>query len=106
VFNKDFLGEQFDVYLDVVSCLKDIDTVVHVEVTLTFDRLRKFFIDEVHEDVGGGGIGSSNGKVVNLAEKKNTVAVDRTGVKAWFVDGWRETKAAEYFVRVLLPKSR
>ena len=71
-----------------------------------FDWLQRFFIDEVHEDVGGVGVGSSDGKVVDLAEKKNTVAVDRTGVKAWFVDGWRETKAAEYFVGVFFPKSR
>ena len=106
MFDEDFFDEQFDMYLDVVSCLKDIVAIVHVEVTLTFDRLRKFFINEVHEDVGGVGVGSSDGKVVDLAEKQNTVAVDITGVKARFVDSWCETKAAKYFVGVFFPKSR
>jgi hypothetical protein len=72
---------------------------------LTFHWLGKFLIDEVHGDVGGFGVGSSDGKVVDLAEKQNTVTVYITGVMAWFVDSWCETKFAKDFVCVFFLKS-
>ena len=40
MFGKCFFDERFYVDLDVMSSLVDVDTVVHVEVPLSFNRNR------------------------------------------------------------------
>ncbi len=49
--------------------------------------------------------GAGMAKSSTWRRNSNTVAIYRAGVKAWFVDSRRETKAMEYFVGVFFPKS-
>ena len=44
---KYFVDEGGDRDLDIVSCLENIDAVIHVEVSLEFDRYFQFVEDKI-----------------------------------------------------------
>ena len=47
MFVKDFVDEGSDGDLDIMSCLENVDAIIHVEISLTFDRYFQFVVDEV-----------------------------------------------------------
>jgi hypothetical protein len=47
MFVKDFVDEGSDGDLDVVACLENVDAVIHVEISLAFDRYCQFVVDKV-----------------------------------------------------------
>jgi hypothetical protein len=102
---KYLIDEQTDGDFDVVSCLEDINPIIHVKVALMFHRNLKFVVDHVEEDVHGFSIWNSNSKVVHLMFEENTVSMDDSRIKARFMYGWLETKFAEDRVGMFLPKA-
>lgn len=52
VFLEDFIDKRTDGEFDIVSRLADVDTIVHVEIALTFDWYCEVVVDLVEEDVG------------------------------------------------------
>ena len=102
---KKLVDKQMDGDFDVVSCLEDVNPVIHVKVALTFHRNLKFVLNHVEEDVHGFSIWSSNSKVVDLTFEEDTVSVDDSRIKARFMYGWLKTKFAEDRVGMFLPKA-
>ncbi len=43
-----FIDEGFDQELDVVFCLKNIHAILHIQISLSFDRNTELVLDEVH----------------------------------------------------------
>jgi hypothetical protein len=92
--------------LYVVACLDDINTIEHVEETLSFDRHGEFVIKHVKKDVCSTLVWRHDGKVINLAFEDNTIAVNRTQIKTWFMYGWCETELAKDMICVLFLQIR
>ncbi len=44
---ENFVDEGSDRDLDVVSCLENVNAVIHVEIALAFDRYFQFVVDKV-----------------------------------------------------------
>ena len=51
MFFKDFIDEGGDGDLDIVSCLENIDAVIHVKVSLAFDRYFQIVVNTIKEDM-------------------------------------------------------
>jgi hypothetical protein len=65
----------------------NVNTIIHVKVSLAFDWYFELVVDEIEKDVRSLCIWSCDGEVVNLTFEENTVAVDVAGVEARFVHG-------------------
>jgi hypothetical protein len=89
-----------------MTCLEDVDAVIHVKVALSLDRNLQFVIDMVHQDVRSLFVWQGDCKVINLAHKKDAVPVDNSRIQARFVDGRDEANLAKDFVGVLFPEMR
>jgi hypothetical protein len=70
----------FDIKLDIVSSLINVDAIVYIQIALLFDGDGYFLIYKVHEHIGGLGIECSHGKVIYLMQKQNAIAVECTGI--------------------------
>ena len=44
---KDFIDEVGDGDFDIVACLENIDSVIHVKLSLAFDRYSHFIVNKV-----------------------------------------------------------
>jgi hypothetical protein len=66
---KDLLSKCTDSDLNVVSCLNDVNTIVHIIVPLLFDGYREPVLNEVHHKIGGVTIRSQNSKVINYVQE-------------------------------------
>ena len=86
---------------DVVPCLCHINTIEHVEETLSFDRHGESVIQQIEEYVGGMLVRSGDGEVINLSHEDDTVAVDEPGVEARFVCCGSEAEIAEDGIGVI-----
>ncbi len=47
MFVENFIDEGSDGDLDVVSCLENVNAVIHVEIALAFDRYFQFVVSAV-----------------------------------------------------------
>ena len=77
---KDLVDVGLEVEFDVVTCLNDVDAIIHVQISLSLDRDFETIVDHIHKDIGGVGIGSGDGKVVILSHKQDPFTVDGAGV--------------------------
>ena len=77
---ENLLNECFDIRLDIVSSLLNVDTIVHIQIALLFDGDGYFLIDKVHEHIGSLGIGCSHGKVIYLMQKQDAIAIKGTRI--------------------------
>ncbi len=93
-FSNTLSMNQVDGNFDVVSCLVDVDTIIHIKVALAFDRYRKFVVDHVQKYISSFGIGGGNSKVVDLTHEEVTLTVDGARIQAWFVHGWGKSNFA------------
>jgi hypothetical protein len=71
---------------NVVARLNNINAIEHAEETLSFQRDFEFIVNHVEEDVCSLFVGSSNGKVVNLAFEDYAFTINVAGVEAGFVN--------------------
>ncbi len=76
---------------DVVPGLEDVDTIEHVQETLSLEWDRKLIIKEVKEDIGCLLVWDSNSKVIDLSFEYNALTSDDAGVEAGFVNGGCQT---------------
>ena len=71
---------------NVVARLNNVDAIEHVEETLPFQRDFYFILNHVEEDVCSLFVGSSNGKVVDLAFEDYAFTINVARVEAGFVN--------------------
>ncbi len=90
---------------DVVPGLEDVDTIEHVQETLSLEWDRELIIDKVKEDIGCLLVWGSNSKVIALLFEYNALASDDTGVEAGFVNCGCQTKVMEDCVGMFLPET-
>ena len=86
--------------------LEDVDTIVHVDATLSFEWDGEEIIDHIEGDVGNAVGGTSDGEIIDLTLEENAFAFNESRVQAWFVDGIFEVEASgEDAVDVFFPKA-
>ncbi len=68
---EDFVNKGFDFDSDVTSGLEDVNTVIHIQVSLKFDWDQEFVVDKVHDNVRSVQVGCSNSKIIHLLHQKN-----------------------------------
>ena len=73
---EDFVDESFQVDFDIVTRLQYINSIIHVQVTLSLDRNLQAVVDHVHKDVGRLSIWHGNSKVINLLHKEDPLTVN------------------------------
>ena len=71
---------------DVVPGLEDVDTIEHVQETLSLKWNRELFVEQVQENIGSLLIWGGNSKVIDPSFEYNTLASNDAGVEAGFVD--------------------
>ncbi len=64
--------------LDKVTSLNDIQTIVQIQKAHTLHGNSKFIVKEVKKNVGSGFFRASNGKVIDLVEEQDMVAINQT----------------------------
>ncbi len=82
VFFEYLVDERGDGNFDVVSCLVDIDTIIHIEVALAFDRYHNFVVDHVQKYISSFGVRGGNSKVVDLTHEEDRLTVDGARIQA------------------------
>ncbi len=90
---------------DVVPCLCDVDTIKHIQQSLSLKGNGQLVIYEIEEDVGSFFIRGGNGKIVNLAFEDDSLAGNGAGIQTWLMGGRSKTKFAKDCVGMLLPKT-
>jgi hypothetical protein len=58
----------------------NVDTIVHIQIALSFDGDGYFLIYKVHEHIGGLGIGCSHSKVIYLMHIQDAIAIEGTRI--------------------------
>jgi hypothetical protein len=83
------VDERVDGNFDVVSCLVEVDTIIHIEVALAFDRYCKFVVDHVQKYISSSlSVGGGNSEVIDMTHEEDTLTVDGARIQVWFVLGW------------------
>jgi hypothetical protein len=70
----------------IMTGLRDVNTIEHIQETLSFEGHQEDVVDHIQQDVLGTRVGGCNCKVVNLSLENDAVAVHPAGVEAQFVD--------------------
>ncbi len=85
--------------------LKDVNAIIHIKMTLSFDGSCKKFVQQIEEDISCTGIQSTDRKIIDLSHEDNTIAIDDTRVQTWFMNGWCESKFMQDSISMLFPKT-
>ena len=91
--------------LYVMSCLCNIDTIVHVEEALWFHGHRELFVLHVEEDISRTWVRCRDSEVIHLAHEDDTNAIDITRVEAGFVHHRCEAEFTKYNTCMLFPQT-
>ncbi len=103
--SKTLLMKVFDVDSDVMSGLEDVNTIVHLQVSLTFDQDQEFVVDKVHDNVYSVQVGCGNSKIIHLLHQKNAPPTKCSQIKARFIHRGCEADVSQNFVSMFFPKS-
>ncbi len=91
--------------LNVVPRLCDVDTIKHIQQTLSLKGNGQLVIYEIEEDVGSFLIRGGDGKFLNLAFEDDSLAGNGAGIQTWLMGGRSKTKFVEDCIGMLLPKT-
>ena len=51
MFRERFINEGFNVDFDVIVCLVNVNSIIHVEVSLLFNWDRELVVNKIHEHI-------------------------------------------------------
>ena len=92
VFFAEFVDVRMAINFDIVAGLRDVDTIEHVQKTLSFEWYSKFVIEHIEEDVCSFLVRCGNGEVVNLSFEDNSISRYDPGVEAGLMGGGCEAE--------------
>ena len=91
--------------LDVVSRLKDVNTVEEGDQTHSLERECEEVINMTEDDVGDKFSGDGSSKIVHLTAEQYPFVLYKTGVQTGLMDGQLEGERADDRVGVMFPQA-
>ncbi len=84
--------------------LVDVDTIIHIKVSLSFYGNGHYYVNQVHEHVGGLGIRCRHSKIIALTHEEDAITIEYAGIETGLVYRWFESNFAYDLICVLLPQ--
>ncbi len=51
MFRERFIDKGVNVDFDVIACLVNVNSIIHVKLSLSFNRDRELVVDKIHEHI-------------------------------------------------------